>query len=421
MDNELQKITTFLDQAQKAAKLGIWTVDIQTREMTLSSNAQTLLQIESEMFMIDDLLLLVCEIDMSKVLKLFEEALEYGIGFETEFRIQRPNGFTVFSLIAQTEFRDGSSTLYGTLQDITETARSRDIMREYFHIIDTNVLVSKTDLSGIITYVSQSFADISGYTKEELIGSHQNIVRHPDMPEETFSELWQSIHAGKIWHGEIKNQTKDGKTYWVDTTISPTYDHKNQITGYMAIRQLITDKKLIENLVITDPLTELFNRRHFSNIASQEILRARRDKKSFAFAILDIDNFKLYNDTYGHQAGDDVLISIAKALRQSFKRSSDYVFRLGGEEFGIILSDTHSDTLIYSMELARSNIENLSIEHRLNHPKNVVTGSFGMVIVHHEEKFTHIDTLYKKADEELYKAKALGRNQICTRFMTPKK
>ena len=117
-----------------------------------------------------------------------------------------------------------------------------------FNKFDENVIASTTNLNGIITYTTEAFCKISGYSKKELIGSAQNIVRHPDTCPDTFKELWNTIQNGNTWQGELKNKNKNGSYYWVNAIISPEYDEDNFIIGYSAIRQDITAQKEIEEL-----------------------------------------------------------------------------------------------------------------------------------------------------------------------------
>lgn len=111
-----------------------------------------------------------------------------------------------------------------------------------------NVIASKTDAKGIITYTSEAFVEISGYTQEELIGQPHSIVRHPDMTQEDFKEMWKTIQQGKSWQGEVKNRKKNGDYYYVKATISPIVNKDNEITGYSAIREDITQQKEIVEL-----------------------------------------------------------------------------------------------------------------------------------------------------------------------------
>lgn len=97
-------------------------------------------------------------------------------------------------------------------------------------------IVSETDTRGIITFANRRFCEISGYALNELLDKPHNIIRHPDMPKVAFTDMWDTIKAGKEWHGFVKNLRKDGLYYWVETHISPTFDEQRNIVGYIAAR-----------------------------------------------------------------------------------------------------------------------------------------------------------------------------------------
>ncbi len=123
----------------------------------------------------------------------------------------------------------------------------KSIQDKSLEIMDKYVIISQTDKEGIITNVSEAFCKISGYTKEELLGESHNIVRHEDMKEAIFEDMWTTIEAGKVWKGDIKNKTKNGAYYWVSTIIEPNFDNDGKITGYTALRLDITDHKELES------------------------------------------------------------------------------------------------------------------------------------------------------------------------------
>lgn len=320
-----------------------------------------------------------------------------------------------FFLIEKFPVKTGKGEVYGYCGIATDITPMKNLQREvdeYVKIVDENVITSQTDLGGKITYVSKAFCKISGYEKEELLGQYHRIIRHPDMPESVFKELWERISHGGTWHGEIKNRTKTGGYYWVDTTISPNFDINGHIFGYTAIRQNITDKKRIEEISITDELTGLYNRRYFNQLITREINRSRRDGRPFTFILLDVDNFKKYNDTYGHQMGDEVLEAMGRVLRDSTHRAGDYPFRLGGEEFGVIIDSESAQKSREFAEQLRERIQALGIKHEKNPPAHTVTASIGVRVIagtwdKHDE-----NTIYKEADEMLYKAKENGRNRV---------
>jgi len=130
------------------------------------------------------------------------------------------------------------------LLKILNILKSEQKLRE---LIDEHIIVSETDLKGIITDTSKAFCEISGYSRDELIGKPHNLVRHPDMPKEAFANMWSSIKNDKLWSGSVKNLKKDGSYYWVHAVISPKYEHGVKV-GYTALRQDISDKIKIEEL-----------------------------------------------------------------------------------------------------------------------------------------------------------------------------
>ena len=283
-------------------------------------------------------------------------------------------------------------------------------MKKYIKIVDENVLTSSTDLDGNITYASEAFCEISGYTKDELIGQNHRIIRHSDMKESTYKELWETITSGKTWKGEIKNKKKNGDYYWVKASISPMFDNKGEIISYTAVREDITDKKIIEEISITDGLTNIYNRRYFDEIFPKIINEAKRKNELVAFVFMDIDHFKQYNDNYGHQKGDEVLINFAACLKQSLHRSSDYTFRLGGEEFAVVYQMETKEKAVEFANNLRKNIENLKIEHKYSSVSSYITASMGLICKNANEIV--IDEIYKQADDLLYQAKRSGRNQV---------
>jgi len=310
-------------------------------------------------------------------------------------------------------------------------------MSELIEKFDHNVIASKTDTKGIITYVSHAFCTISGYSKEELLGKPHNIVRHPDMPKEMYQHMWATIQAGKEWKGEIKNRTKDNNYYWVDVTITPELDTDGKLVGYSAIRHDITAKKAlevlsrsleeqvlfrtqelekmikkVELLSITDELTQLHNRRYYSQVFDGEVQRAKRDKQFFNYVLLDIDNFKAYNDFYGHQFGDYALQEVAKVFMSMLHRPSDFCFRMGGEEFVIIFTSESKEKAIAFSQKIIDSVSSLKIEHVKNLSYDILTISGGLVSYPPDTKNIIENKTYKQADELLYLAKEQGRNRV---------
>lgn len=130
------------------------------------------------------------------------------------------------------------------LHFLHKTRRQEKLLCEYKEAIDRSAIVSKTDKKGIITYVNDSFCNISGYKREELLQKPHNIIRHPDMPSSAFASLWQTIKDGNAWQGTIKNRKKDGSSYYVQSLVNPILNEKGEIEEYIAIRTDVTELEM---------------------------------------------------------------------------------------------------------------------------------------------------------------------------------
>ncbi len=277
-------------------------------------------------------------------------------------------------------------------------------MQKHLGVVDKYVITSATDKDGVITDVSEALCRISGYTKPELIGKKHSILKHPDFDNSVYDNLWKTITTGNNWYGEIKNQKKDGSFYWVDVIVTPTLDKNGTIDGFSSIRQDITDKKRVEELSVTDQLTKIYNRLHLENSFKKEVNRAKRYSTLFSVILLDIDHFKLVNDTYGHDIGDTVLVEMVTILKQNI-RITDILGRWGGEEFLIILPETNAPQAKLLAEKLREEIA--------NHFFRVVgekTCSFGVSEFNLQDEDSK--EVVKRADNALYEAKKSGRNRV---------
>ena len=314
-------------------------------------------------------------------------------------------------LVSEVEKRGKTEGLLKVARE--QLAQTDKQLADYVEMVDKHVLMSSTDSGGKIISVSGAFCEISGYSEQELLGNNHSIVHHSDMSASVYQELWRAISGGKTWQGELKNRKKDGGFYWVQACISPVFDEQGSITSYNAIHKDISDKKRADKLSITDELSSLFNRRHFNSLFPQELARAEREQKSIALILIDVDYFKPYNDNYGHQQGDNVLQVVAKVLQDSLRRAGDFAFRIGGEEFCVVITVDHSEDAYNIAEKLRQAVEDLKLEHAYNQVSSYVTVSIG-IKVHQGSgaQAPEMDLIYRLADDALYEAKGNGRNQV---------
>jgi two-component system, cell cycle response regulator len=270
---------------------------------------------------------------------------------------------------------------------------------------------SETDLDGNITEISDSFCDLLGYKRTELIDKKHSIIKHPLENPLIYENIWQNITKGNTWVGEIRCKDKYGNDIWYKSIIFPKKDLNGVIIGYGANRQDITDKKIAELQSITDDLTNLHNKRFFKEIFISERNRAKRDKRNLVLLMLDIDNFKKYNDRYGHYEGDKALKKVASILKKNANRANDFAFRLGGEEFAIITSNLSSEKIPQYAEKIRESIFNQRILHIDNVDIGFLSISIGVFSFEVKSNFS-CEEIYKFADSAMYEAKKLGRNKV---------
>jgi diguanylate cyclase (GGDEF)-like protein/PAS domain S-box-containing protein len=218
-------------------------------------------------------------------------------------------------------------------------------LKSYKEAMDVNSIVTISDVKGKIKYANDKFYEVTGFTKGEVIGKQHNIVRHPDEPKELFEDMWNTILAGYIWRGKLKNLTKDGKTYIVQSAIVPVMDEKGKIKEFIATRYEITDiinkQEKIEKLLITDTLTGLYNRFHLN-----EVINSAEDSASIA--MIDINGFHEINDFYGDEVGDQIIMKLSNILSKRLQEKY-LLFHLSGDEFIVFNKDVKKDLFISEM------------------------------------------------------------------------
>ncbi len=271
-------------------------------------------------------------------------------------------------------------------------------------IIDHYVPLSKTDVKGVITEVSEAFCQLCGYTKEELIGNTHALLRHPDNENKIFEQMWQTILSGEAWSSELKNRTKKGDDFWVEIHIIPHLSKQNTVIGFTSIRRDITQRKLAQKLAVTDPLTKLYNRNYLTEMLLHEMDKSTRYEYHFSLIMIDIDNFKQINDTYGHLEGDKILIKFSKLISSSL-RKSDIFARWGGEEFIVLLPYT---TMEQADKLAHSLCT--LVQNYCSSNKHASTISLGVTAFNPAQDDLH--SLLLRIDKLLYQAKAGGKNRV---------
>ena len=275
-----------------------------------------------------------------------------------------------------------------------------------------------TDVDGNIEYVNPNFTTITGYTSEEILGRNPRILKSGLTSIKVYEELWHALISGKEWRGEILNRKKNGDIFWEFASISTISDPSGRITHFVSVTEDISVRKAVEEkirvlnseleqLAMTDFLTGLFNRRFFIQRSTDEVKRAKRNAEPLALLMLDFDEFKKVNDTFGHETGDLALQQVASVMSTSL-REIDILGRMGGEEFAVLLPNTSLEEALLLAERVRQSIENISFEKSKGLLK--ITASIGVAAF--TDEMSDIDDLIRNADNALYQAKANGRNCV---------
>lgn len=273
------------------------------------------------------------------------------------------------------------------------------------------VSVVITDTKGIIQYVNPKFTQLMGYTAEEAIGKTPRIIKGDFLSREFYKGMWDTILAGKEWHGVFNNRTKSGELVWEVASISPIRDDDGKITHFVGIKEDITEIKRLqdnlEHMARHDQLTGLPNRFLFNDRIQMAVLQAKRRGTQCAVMYMDLDEFKSVNDTLGHDAGDAVLVAAGERI-QACIRESDTLARMGGDEFTALLNDVKQPENV--ARVAANIIAALTKPIRIGEAECTIGVSIGIAIYPQDGETT--DSLLSKADHALYEVKRQGRNSF---------
>lgn len=304
---------------------------------------------------------------------------------------------------------DGRLVRMEIATDISERKENELLLRKLSQAVEQSpAAVIITDLDAAIEYVNPKFTEITGYSSAELIGENPRILQSGEMDESIFRQLWSHLLAGEEWQGELLNRHKDGHLFWERAQISPLRDAQGRITHYIAVKEDITIQKRYESQLEYqanhDALTGLANRTLLMDRLAQAIRYAQRSQRLVAALLLDLDRFKIINDSLGHAVGDEILCLVAQRLIATV-RDTDTICRFGGDEFVILLTDVASveDIRLIAEKILQTIARPYPIgEHQFN-----LTASMGISL--YPKDGNSGDVLIRNADSAMYDAKRSGR------------
>ncbi|MBC9785645.1 EAL domain-containing protein [Heliobacterium chlorum] len=305
---------------------------------------------------------------------------------------------------------DKISGAVAVFQDISERKKVEEQLRLASNVFEnTTEGILVTDQEGYIQSVNPAFTISTGYSFEEVNGKKPNIFQSGRHNPEFYKQLWSSLLKTGRWQGEIWNRRKNGELYAAWLTISAICDDLGRATHYAAVFSDITEHKqaqdLIKHQAYHDALTDLPNRLLFIDRLTQALAHAGRNHHMLAVLFLDLDRFKVINDTFGHAVGDQLLQGVARRLRNSV-RESDTVARLGGDEFTVLLPQIGN--VEDAAKVAQKILSSLRQPWLFSGQQFCTTTSIGIAVFPTDGE--EADSLMKNADAAMYRAKEQGRN-----------
>jgi diguanylate cyclase (GGDEF)-like protein/PAS domain S-box-containing protein len=334
-----------------------------------------------------------------------------GWSIGKQFKLNRPEGERWFELsVSVKPMGLGKAPHFVVLsREITERKQAETEQRIAAIAFESQEAMVITDANLVILRINKMFTETTGYSAQEAIGKKINFLRSNRHDNDFYQTMWHSINTTGTWQGEIWDKRKSGDVYPKWLTITAVVNDEKIVTHYVGSHIDITTRKAneeyVERLAFYDPLTDLPNRRLLQDRLEHGIKVSHRINRKMAILMLDLDKFKLVNDTFGHAAGDELLLQVAARIKAQL-REGDTVARLGGDEFIVFLEEicTNDVPSIVASALVKTLMEPFN----LKQCQNVEIGaSIGISLF--PEHGMDGNKLMDKADIALYQAKNNGR------------
>ena len=345
-----------------------------------------------------------------------------------EYRFMHFNGSTLWirdeQQVVLNEFGKPQEVL-SAWTDITERKLKEDNLSIAATAFETKDSIIITDKHNRIIRVNKAFTRLTGYSEDEVLGQSPNMLSSDRQDADFYNQMWQELDQEQRWEGELWNKRKNGEVFPERLVITVVKDALGEVSYYVATFFDITERKqsedYIKSLAYYDSLTSLPNRRLMLDRLGIALASSKRSQRHGALMFMDLDRFKLLNDTQGHDMGDQLLIEVAKRI-QTCVREGDTVARLGGDEFVVMLenlSESQCEAAVYAQKIAEkirsvlSRIYTLPLEpNDTNKPyfEHHSSASLGLVLF----CGNHIasEELLKQADLAMYQAKHAGRDAV---------
>jgi len=314
----------------------------------------------------------------------------------------------------------------GIVEEVEATGHEQSRLNQLIENLDLSTSIIQnategimlTDRKGRIVSINKAFSTITGYHLTEVIGKPINFFRSNHHTDDFFDAVTRQVKDFGVWQGEMNNVRKTGEVFPSWISIQPSKDSSGQITNFIFYLRDISEIKFVETnlrqIALQDPLTGLPNRSHFLSRLAHALELARRNNQQVVVLYLDLDRFKVINDTYGHEKGDLLLKQVSERLI-SIGRRNDTIARMGGDEFTVLLEGTSVDSIIGASTFAQKVLSLFNYPFQVDNHEFYVTSSIGISLYPNDG--ADVTTLMKNSDMAMYRAKELGKNNF--QFFSP--
>jgi diguanylate cyclase (GGDEF)-like protein/PAS domain S-box-containing protein len=306
----------------------------------------------------------------------------------------------------------GVNGIVANFRDVTEQRIFEQSMRTLSSAVEQSqsaVLIA--DRNGVIEYANPRYTQITGYSNDEVVGVQVDSLYAPHITDDANRTLRDCVNAGISWEAPLASTRKNGERFWQSVSASPILDEAGElghiVFGIEDISEQRETHAQMEKLAFYDPLTGLENRRLFKDRLDQCLKHVRRNKNMMALLFLDLDQFKRINDTLGHDAGDELLCTVARRIKKCV-REEDIVARLGGDEFTILLPNLRD--ALSAAHVAGKILAALNQPAQLTSQEVIVSVSIGITLAPKDSM--NASVLMRNADLAMYRAKDQGRNNF---------
>ncbi|TXT24575.1 MAG: PAS/PAC sensor-containing diguanylate cyclase/phosphodiesterase, partial [Gallionellaceae bacterium] len=415
-----------LAEAQKIGHFGSWELDLVSGKLHWSDEIFRMFEIDRSKFAAsyETFLNAIHPADRERVSQAYSNSLKDRLPYQITHRLLMPDGKIKWVEERCTSyFDDGGKPLrsLGTVQDVTQRENDEQQLRIAAAAFETQEAILVTDRDCNIIRVNQSFEAITGYSFADVAGKNPRILSSGRQDQEFYRQMWAGINAEGRWSGEIWDRRKNGEIYpkWLTIT---SVKKDSEITHYVGVFVDISERKRAEEeirlLAFYDPLTKLPNRRQLMERLHTALSLSQRSRQYGALMFLDLDHFKVLNDTKGHDVGDRMLVEVANRV-SGCVRESDTVARLGGDEFVVLLEGLgaqEEEAFTRAAHVAEKIRTSLTLPYDLNGYLYESSPSIGVALFLGND--IGIDDLLKRADLAMYQSKETGRNAF--RFFEPR-